>query len=53
MNAALTCTDTADDTLTVALSGDWLLGRTLPGIEPILARLRAARPPGALRRSCA
>jgi len=49
MNAALTCTDTADDTLTVALSGDWLLGRTLPGIEPILARLRAARPPGAVR----
>jgi len=49
MNAALTCIDTADDTLTVALSGDWLLGRTLPGIDPILARLRAAPPPGALR----
>jgi len=49
MNAALTCIDTPGDTLTVALSGDWLLSRSLPGIDPILTRLRAARPPAAVR----
>ena len=40
MNAALSCTTTPDDTLAVALAGDWLLGGALPGVEPVLDRLR-------------
>lgn len=40
MNAALTSTITSEDTLAVALTGDWLLDAALPDIGPVLERLR-------------
>jgi phospholipid/cholesterol/gamma-HCH transport system permease protein len=48
MNAALTCTTTPDDTLAVALAGDWLLGNALPGIEPVLENLRKSPAPAGI-----
>ena len=48
MNAALTCTTTPDDTLAVALAGDWLLGNKLPGIEPVLENLRKSPVPAGI-----
>lgn len=45
MNAALTCTSTPDDTLAVALAGDWLLDGALPGVEPVLDILRRTPAP--------
>ena len=48
MNAALTCTTTPDDTLAVALAGDWLLGNALPGIEPVLENLRRSPAPAGI-----
>ena len=41
MNAALSCTDTSDDSLAISLSGDWMLGGALPDLGPLLARLSA------------
>ena len=48
MNAALTCTTTPDDTLAVALAGDWLLGNALPAIEPVLEDLRKSPAPAGI-----
>lgn len=48
MNADLTCTTTPDDSLAVTLTGDWLLGAALPGIEPVLERLRQTPAPAAV-----
>ena len=48
MNAALTCTVTADETLAVTLTGDWLLDATLPGIEPVIEHLKRTPPPAAV-----
>jgi phospholipid/cholesterol/gamma-HCH transport system permease protein len=48
MTAALTCTVTPEDTLAVALAGDWLLGAALPDIEPILEHLRHTPAPAAV-----
>jgi phospholipid/cholesterol/gamma-HCH transport system permease protein len=48
MNAALTCTTTPDDTLAVALAGDWLLGNALPGLEPVLENLRKSPAPAGI-----
>jgi len=48
MNAALTCTTAPDDTLAVALAGDWLLGNALPGIEPVLENLRKSPAPAGI-----
>ncbi len=48
MNAALTCTITPEDTLAVALAGDWLLDAALPAIEPVLERLRHTPAPAAV-----
>ncbi len=45
MDAALTCTVTPDETLAVTLTGDWLLDGTLPGIEPVIERLRQTPTP--------
>lgn len=39
MDAALSCTDTASDPVVVSLSGDWLLGGTLPDVDPVIVRL--------------
>jgi len=49
MNADLTCTKAPDDSLAVALTGDWLLDTVLPGIEPVLERLRATPAPAGIR----
>lgn len=48
MDAALTCTITPDDTLAVALAGDWLLGGALPGVEPVLGKLRNTPAPAGI-----
>jgi phospholipid/cholesterol/gamma-HCH transport system permease protein len=48
MNAALTCTTAPDNTLAVALAGDWLLGNALPGIEPVLENLRKSPAPAGI-----
>ncbi len=48
MDAALTCTTAPDDTLAVTLSGDWLLEAALPGVEPVLERLRGTPAPAAV-----
>jgi phospholipid/cholesterol/gamma-HCH transport system permease protein len=48
MNAALTCTITPEDALAVTLTGDWRLGAALPGIEPVLERLRQTPAPAAV-----
>jgi phospholipid/cholesterol/gamma-HCH transport system permease protein len=48
MNADLTCTVTPDDTLAVTLTGDWLLDATLPGIGPVIERLRETPAPAAV-----
>ncbi len=45
MNADLSCTIAADDSLAVTLAGDWLLDAVLPGIEPVLERLRQTPAP--------
>ena len=45
MNADLNCTTATDDRLAVTLTGDWLLDAVLPGIEPVLERLRQAPAP--------
>ena len=42
MKAALTCTITSDDTLSVSLAGDWLLDAVLPAIEPVFEHLQQA-----------
>ncbi len=49
MNAALSCTDTSDDSLAVTLSGDWMLGGSLPNVDPVLAKLSATPKPAAIR----
>ena len=49
MNAALSCTDTSDDSLAITLSGDWMLGGTLPDLGPLLARLSATPKPSEIR----
>jgi phospholipid/cholesterol/gamma-HCH transport system permease protein len=49
MNAALTCTLTPEDTLAIALTGDWLLDAALPDIEPVLERLRGSPAPAGVR----
>jgi phospholipid/cholesterol/gamma-HCH transport system permease protein len=46
--ANLAVDDTTSGGLKVGLSGDWLLGRELPGPDPILDRLRQTPKPGAL-----
>ena len=38
--ASINCHSGASGSLTVLLSGDWLLGQNLPGPDPILDRLR-------------
>jgi len=38
--ATITLDTSTDDSITVALSGEWLLGNNLPGPDPILDRLR-------------
>ncbi len=48
MNAALTCTNTPEDTLAITLTGDWLLDGALPDIEPVLDRLRETPAPAAV-----
>jgi len=48
MNAALTCTTAPDNTLAVALAGDWLLGNALPGLEPVLENLRKSPAPAGI-----
>jgi phospholipid/cholesterol/gamma-HCH transport system permease protein len=48
MDAALTCTTAPDDTLAVTLSGDWQLDAVLPGVEPVLERLRQTPGPAAI-----
>ncbi len=48
MNAALTCTVTPEDTLAVALTGDWLLGAALPDIAPVRERLRETPAPASV-----
>jgi phospholipid/cholesterol/gamma-HCH transport system permease protein len=48
MNAELTCNDVADDTLAVTLSGDWMLGRDLPGVYPVLERLGGPHKPASV-----
>jgi phospholipid/cholesterol/gamma-HCH transport system permease protein len=48
MNAALTCTNTPEDTLAITLTGDWLLDGALPDIEPVLSRLRETPAPAAV-----
>jgi phospholipid/cholesterol/gamma-HCH transport system permease protein len=41
MTAALLNSDTSsNNTLAVTFSGDWLLGTNLPGVDPVLERLR-------------
>jgi phospholipid/cholesterol/gamma-HCH transport system permease protein len=45
MNADLSCTIAPDDSLAVTLTGDWLLDAVLPGIEPVLERLRQTPAP--------
>jgi phospholipid/cholesterol/gamma-HCH transport system permease protein len=49
MHAALTCNDTAEDSLTITLSGDWMLGSALPDVDPVLATLSATPKPTAIR----
>ena len=49
MNATLTVLDGAEDTLAVTMAGDWLLEADLPGVDPVLDRLRQAAPPGRVR----
>ena len=49
MNAALSCTLTTEDTLAVALRGDWLLDADLPDIGPVRARLRDSPAPAGVR----
>jgi phospholipid/cholesterol/gamma-HCH transport system permease protein len=44
-SAAIATEDAAAGMLRVALSGDWLLGRGLPGPDPILDRLRQTPAP--------
>ena len=48
MDASLTFTVSPDDTLSVTLTGDWLLGAALPGAEPVIERLRQTPPPAAV-----
>ena len=48
MDASLTFTVSPDDTLSVTLTGDWLLGAALPGAEPVIERLRQKPPPAAV-----
>jgi phospholipid/cholesterol/gamma-HCH transport system permease protein len=48
MDAALTCTTAPDDTLAVTLSGDWQLDAVLPGVEPVLERLRQSPAPATI-----
>ena len=48
MNAALTCTVSPENTLAVTLAGDWVLDAGLPGIEPVLDRLRGTPQPAAV-----
>ena len=48
MNAALTCTVTSDNTLAVTLAGDWVLAAGLPGVEPVIDRLRETPQPAAV-----
>ena len=45
MNAELSLSDLADDSLAIALSGDWLLGADLPGVDPVVDRLRRSPAP--------
>jgi len=49
MNAALSCNDTPDETLAITLSGDWMLGNSLPKLDPVLERLSTAPKPSAIR----
>ena len=49
MNADLNCTTAPDDSLAVSLTGDWLLDAVLPGIEPVLERLRDTPAPAGVR----
>lgn len=44
MDADLSCNSTADNSLAITLSGDWLLGSALPGIDPVLDHLRQSPP---------
>jgi phospholipid/cholesterol/gamma-HCH transport system permease protein len=48
MNAALTCTVTPEDTLAVALTGDWLLDAALPDIAKVRERLRETPAPASV-----
>ena len=45
MNAELACRESADNSLAIAFSGDWLLGTELPGIDTVLDRLAKAPAP--------
>jgi len=46
--ASITCDSGAPGALRVSLGGDWLLGKNLPGPDPILDRLRQVPKPGNL-----
>ena len=48
MNAELACNETTDNTLAITMSGDWLLGGALPGIDSVVDRLRQSPQPAAL-----
>ncbi len=46
--ASLSVIDGHQDSLGIALSGDWLLGGELPGPDPVLERLRQSPKPTSL-----
>ncbi len=49
MDATLTVEEGAEESLAVTLSGDWLLERALPAIQPVLERLTGEAKPAVLR----
>jgi phospholipid/cholesterol/gamma-HCH transport system permease protein len=49
MDATLTVDEGAEESLAVTLSGDWLLESDLPGIDPVLDRLKATAKPKLVR----
>jgi phospholipid/cholesterol/gamma-HCH transport system permease protein len=48
MDAAFSCNDTTDDSLAITLSGDWILGSGLPGVDPVLERLSGPQKPNSV-----
>ena len=47
--AELSVSDNVDGSMTLALTGDWLLGADLPGPEPVLGKLSATPKPKGIR----